>query len=51
MGDAIGRAVMIGKIAAGEIEDEREELSSTAAQLGSEGGEDASREYDAGKAR
>lgn len=37
--DAIGRAVMIGKIATGEIEDEREEaLSSAAAQLGSKGG-------------
>lgn len=29
---------MIGKIATGEIEDEREELSSAAAQLGSKGG-------------
>ncbi|WP_216352907.1 hypothetical protein [Sphingomonas sp. LM7] len=29
---------MIGKIATGEIEDEREELSSAAAQLGSLGG-------------
>jgi hypothetical protein len=36
--DAISRAVMIGKIATGEIEDEREELSSAAAQLGSKGG-------------
>ncbi|AQR73429.1 RNA-binding protein [Sphingomonas sp. LM7] len=36
--DAIGLAVMIGKIATGEIEDEREELSSAAAQLGSLGG-------------
>jgi len=36
--DAIGRAVMIAKIATGEIEDEREELSSAAAQLGSKGG-------------
>lgn len=36
--DAIGLAVMIGKIATGEIEDEREELSSAAAQLGSKGG-------------
>src|SRR4051794_38092029 len=35
---AIGPAVMIGKIATGEIEDEREELSSAAAQLGSKGG-------------
>lgn len=36
--DAIGLAVMIGKIATGEIEDEREGLSSAAAQLGSKGG-------------
>jgi len=36
--DAISRAVMIAKIATGEIEDEREELSSAAAQLGSKGG-------------
>jgi hypothetical protein len=36
--DAIGLAVMIGKIATGEIEDEREELSSAAAQLGRKGG-------------
>jgi hypothetical protein len=36
--DFIGLAVMIGKIATGEIEDEREGLSSAAAQLGSKGG-------------
>ena len=36
--DAIGLAVMIGKIATGEIEDERETASSAAAQLGSLGG-------------
>ena len=30
--DAIGRAVMIGKIATGEIEDKREDLSSTASR-------------------
>lgn len=36
--DAISRAVMIGKIATGEIEDERDELKSAAAQLGSKGG-------------
>jgi hypothetical protein len=35
--DAIGLAVMIGKIATGEIEDTRE-ASSAAAQLGSLGG-------------
>ena len=36
--DAIGLAVMIGKIATGEIEDERQAASSAAAQLGSLGG-------------
>lgn len=36
--DAIGRAIMVAKIATGEIEDEREGLSSAAAQLGSKGG-------------
>ena len=36
--DAIGLAVMIGKIATGEIEDEREAASSAAAQLGKLGG-------------
>ena len=36
--DAIGLAVMIGKIATGEIEDEREAASNAAAQLGSLGG-------------
>lgn len=36
--DAIGLAVMIGRIATGEIEDEREAASSAAAQLGSRGG-------------
>ena len=36
--DAIGAAIMVAKIATGEIEDEREELSSAAAQLGSKGG-------------
>ena len=36
--DAIGLAVLIGKIATGEIEDEREAASSAAAQLGSLGG-------------
>jgi hypothetical protein len=35
--DAIGRAVMIAKIATGEIEDTRE-LSSAAAELGRKGG-------------
>ena len=36
--DTIGLAVMIGKIATGEIEDTREAASSAAAQLGSLGG-------------
>lgn len=36
--DAIGRAVLIAKIATGEIEDERAELSSAAAELGRKGG-------------
>ena len=36
--DAIGLAVMIGKIATGEIEDERESLSSAAAEMGRAGG-------------
>ena len=36
--DAISRAVMIGKIATGEIEDERDDLKSAAAALGSKGG-------------
>jgi hypothetical protein len=36
--DAIGRAVMVGKIATGEIEDERDEVRSAAAVLGSKGG-------------
>ena len=36
--DAIGLAVIIGKIATGEIEDTRDDLKSAAAQLGSKGG-------------
>ena len=36
--DAIGLAVMIGKIATGEIEDTRKDLASAASQLGSLGG-------------
>lgn len=36
--DAIGRAVMIAKIATGEIEDERDPVSSAAAELGRKGG-------------
>ena len=36
--NAIGLAVMIGKIATGEIEDEREATSSAASVLGRKGG-------------
>ena len=36
--DAIGLAVMIGKIATGEIEDDREAVKSAAASLGRLGG-------------
>jgi hypothetical protein len=36
--DAIGLAVMIGKIATGEIEDDADATKSAAAQLGSLGG-------------
>jgi hypothetical protein len=36
--DAIGRAVMVARIATGEVEDEREGLTSAAAQLGRKGG-------------
>jgi hypothetical protein len=36
--DAIGRAIMIGKIATGEIEDERDSVSSAAAEMGRRGG-------------
>lgn len=36
--DAIGLAVHIGRIATGEIEDERDDVKSAAAQLGALGG-------------
>ena len=36
--DAIGRAIMVAKIATGEIEDEVDATKSAAAQLGSLGG-------------
>ena len=36
--DAVDRAIMVAKIATGEVEDEREELASAAAQLGRKGG-------------
>lgn len=45
--DAIGLAVMIGKIATGEIEDEREKLSSAAAEMGRKGGEARARSLNA----
>ncbi len=46
--DAVARAVMIGKIATGEIDDEREEkLSSAAAELGSKGGKARAKKLDA----
>jgi hypothetical protein len=37
--DAVARAIMVAKIATGEVEDEREELTSAAAQLGRKGGQ------------
>jgi len=33
-------AVLVGKFATGEVEDERDDLKSAAAQLGSEGGKE-----------
>ncbi len=36
--DAVSRAVMVARIATGEIEDERDSLSSAAAELGRAGG-------------
>lgn len=36
--DAIGLAVMVGKIATGEIEDDRDDVKSAAAKIGSLGG-------------
>lgn len=36
--DAIGRAVMVAKIATGEVDDTRDEVKSAAASLGSLGG-------------
>lgn len=36
--DAIGLAVHIGRIATGEVEDDRDAVKSAAAQLGSKGG-------------
>lgn len=36
--DAIGRAIQIAKIATGEVEDEKDEIKSAAAELGRKGG-------------
>lgn len=36
--DAIGRAVMIAKIATGEVDDERDPIASAAAEMGRRGG-------------
>jgi hypothetical protein len=36
--DAIGRAIMVARIATGEIEDDRGALSSAAAEMGRKGG-------------
>jgi hypothetical protein len=36
--DAIGLAVMIGKIATGEIDEEKDDVASAAAQMGKLGG-------------
>lgn len=36
--DAVGLAVLVGKIATGEIEDTRDDVSSAAAQMGKLGG-------------
>jgi hypothetical protein len=36
--DAVARAILVAKIATGEVEEERDELASAAAQLGSKGG-------------
>jgi hypothetical protein len=36
--DAVGLAVLIGKIATGEVEDTRDDVSSAAAQMGKLGG-------------
>lgn len=49
--DAIGRAVMVAKIATGEIEDEREEVKSAAAKLGSKGGQARARKLTAEERR
>lgn len=45
--DAIGRAVHIAKIATGEIDDDREKMSSAAADLGRKGGEARARKLTA----
>lgn len=44
--DAINLAVLIGKIANGEVGDEGEALSSAAAKMGRAGGKEARGKYD-----
>jgi hypothetical protein len=45
--DAVGRAIKVAKIATGEIQDERDDLKSAAAQLGSKGGKARARKLTA----
>lgn len=45
--DAVSRAIMVAKIATGEVKDERDELTSAAAQLGSKGGKARARKLTA----
>ena len=45
--DAIGLAVMVGEIATGEIEDERDPVKIAAAELGSRGGKARAEKLDA----
>ena len=37
--DAIGRAILVAKIATGEVQDDRDPISSAAAELGRKGGQ------------
>jgi phage gp16-like protein len=45
--DAIGLAVLVGKIATGEVEDTRDDLSSAAAEMGRKGGKRRAESIDA----
>lgn len=47
--DAIGLAVLVGKIATGEVEDTRDDLKRAAAQLGSKGGKARARKLSEGE--